>query len=109
VLLAFIGSCTQCQAFIQHAQKLCSVLDHQSCGGFLCRRQFALLLQGQACLYGLRLLTTDVDGLQGRTPLHHAAFTNDLESIKLMLHHGANATATDYQVHYTTQTDLSTA
>ncbi len=44
-------------------------------------------------------MQTDVGGLQGRTPLHRAAYTNDLESIKLLLHHGADATATDYQVH----------
>ncbi|DBB17852.1 TPA: hypothetical protein ACH3X3_002869 [Trebouxia sp. C0006] len=34
---------------------------------------------------------------EGHTPLHHAAFTNDLETIKLLLHHGVNASATDYQ------------
>jgi len=44
-------------------------------------------------------MQTDVDGLQGRTPLHRAAYTNDLESIKLLLHHGTDAIATDNQVH----------
>ena len=46
------------------------------------------------------MLTINVDDLQGRTPLHYAAFINDLETIKLLLHHGAKATAADYQVYY---------
>ncbi len=57
----------------------------------------------------MHVLTINVDDLQGRTPLHHAAFTNDLETIKLLLHHGVNASATDYQVYYATKKDLLTA
>lgn len=38
-------------------------------------------------------------GLQGRTPLHHAAYANDAETIKVMLRYGADAKALDSQVH----------
>ncbi len=55
------------------------------------------------------MLTINFDDLQGRSPLHHAAFMKDLETIKLLLHHGAKATSTDYQVYHATQTNLSTA
>ncbi len=48
----------------------------------------------------MHTLTINFDDLQGRTPLHHAASVDDLETIKLLLHHGAKATATDYQVYH---------
>ena len=38
-------------------------------------------------------------GMQGRTPLHYAAFKIDVESIKMLLHFGANVNAVDNQVH----------
>lgn len=37
-------------------------------------------------------------GLQGRTPLHHAAYANDAETIKVMLRYGADVKAVDIQV-----------
>ena len=36
--------------------------------------------------------------MQGRTPLHNAAFANDTEAVKILLRYGADATAVDSQV-----------
>lgn len=36
--------------------------------------------------------------MQGRTPLHHAAFQNETEAVKMLLCYGADATARDNQV-----------
>lgn len=36
--------------------------------------------------------------VQGRTPLHHAAYNNDEEKIKVLLRFGADAKAVDHQV-----------
>lgn len=36
--------------------------------------------------------------VQGRTPLHSAAFTNDTEAVRILLRYGADATAVYNQV-----------
>ena len=37
-------------------------------------------------------------GIQGRKPFHLAAFENDVETLKVLLRYGADATAKDIQV-----------
>ena len=39
-----------------------------------------------------------ISDIQGRTPLHLAAFANDAETVKVLLQHGANAETADNQV-----------
>lgn len=46
------------------------------------------------------VMYTTTDGIfaQGRMPLHHAAYANDVETIKVLLRFGADATARDHRV-----------
>ena len=51
-----------------------------------------------ACITHVMSATNGGMVVQGRMPLHHAAYANDVETIKMLIRFGADATARDHRV-----------